>query len=367
MSPKKDAPVAVAPWKVDAVQLDPGGTRICWRPWPPPGTDRPPVRLLASDRGPFTRFLRLARFTAEAPELSDEVLELAREFGPLDLCAEHGFPSSHHRSWTLLDPATELSDAIEVPEECLPERYDPPRRPRVRRSTGAKKTPAGIQFRKPWDLWYAEPVARWHGLAVQARAITETAALLRANKISISQANWELIEPISGVGLTRLAAGAAKPSFANRLDPEDRAHFQQSHAQRLAEQRAALAETVQQSWLARGGVITHLDWSDATPRVSLGAGDLFSYLALQLTLNVLARKGIAFCASCAKDFEPDRMSGIYCSDLCRLDGEAEGAKRRRDKLRADPERYEPKSQKTKATPPSVAQATTQGPEGPEGP
>lgn len=333
-TPPKDLPVAVDPWPVERVELDPTGSLLSWRtydPWPNPRTVETQglVELKASPEGPFTRFIRLAGLDHDAPELAIEVLELASDVGPLKLCAAHGWPAAHHQQV----PRSARPDGREV-SSCDP--------------AFIEATVEGTDYEaKPW---YIEPIARWHELAEQAAAAIAVATELRNGHPVEHRVEWErLLLPDGDAGTL------ADPYRYSGLEVDDGTVIPddpvaKERLERLDEQRRAVASVVQE-WLNRGGVSTRLIWSapaasgrstkknpapaDVKPRLTLGAGDLFSYLALQFALRILGIKGLGFCRYCGRSYEPSRMknAGICCGDdLCKLDMEAEHemASRRRE-------------------------------------
>lgn len=349
MSRHKDAAVSVARWQVPPVRLEADGTMISWsayyghEPWPAGDdpkrdADRPSVvDLTATEHGPFLEFLRLASVEPADPNLGARVHALAKQVGPLRLCADHGWPYRHHRRINTDVEFYGDPDAPTAYEECPP----------ASKHEGAPGLQGARGIAGLRSYRELEPVARWHQLAVQGRLAIDIAVRLRGSDPGTPIEDWEQLDSPFHLSPSALAAiTRPMPVEFGGIPPSPRLadHYALSAKERLARQRMALTAFVQQ-WLDKGRVKTRLDWVGKKPRMSLGAGDLFGYLALQLALRVLSRRGLAFCAQCSRDFEPERMDVMYCSSLCRDDARAETgrARRKAERDKLVPERIVPKA------------------------
>lgn len=329
----KDAAVAVKPWVVHPVRLDETRTYLEWpaiADWRgrKESSEQRLVELTAGV-GHFLNFLRLAKVDLESTEdadLADRVLTLAQQVGPMWLC-EHGWPAAHHA----------VEDETGHPADGMGGLFiscSPGESPASGYSTRRVEA-AGPTFRRLSDLWYHEPIQRWYELAVQARAAVDIARYLRNGKVTAPLSAWIDLEPHSRFEATALHEGAVHSADEAARRPE-----QLLKEKQLSEQRKAMAGTAQR-WLDHGDARLTMSWTDELPAVRLGSGDWFGYIAAQVALQVLNRRGLAFCAMRGEPFEPRRWNQIYCSPECSAEAAASQEQTRRRKMASvDPERIQ---------------------------
>jgi len=185
---------------------------------------------------------------------NQDVLDFAREYGPLWLCERHRFAAYHQPIITmpLISPA--LDDPIAAPP-CAPK----------------------AERQKP--RLYSEPIAAWRRLATNAGRLLDAAATLQRGA-QIDAETWQVI------------------------DGHDAADFI-GHWSYLLDPRWRLAENLNR-WLALADVRFHIGIENSHIRPQLGpnryTGSVLALIALELIAATVRADAISHCSACKRLF-----------------------------------------------------------------
>jgi len=260
----------------DTIRLS--GDQIVWSA----RTAATAVRRVDVDDRMLERFLALA-----TPERDNQdVLEFARDFGPLWLCEDHGFVAFHQ-------PLETMGCAV------LPEIPNAPHfAARMSLICLPRQASSGL---------FSEPIAQWRALAANANKLLDAAASMHRGA-QVTSETWREIDGLA---------------------PDH------PIAKHLSDPRARLAENLNR-WLEISDVRFHVGLEGGSIRPQLGANafsvSVLALIALQLVAATVRASALAHCSACSRLFflsasqpAPGKRIGhaiakrIYCS-TCRAAG-----------------------------------------------
>jgi hypothetical protein len=263
--------------------------------WPRAGAAR-------SVQIPGTAFPFLDQFVRLAHEEEDDeadVLRFARRWGLLDICFQHGLPSSHvpDRVWRWVTVVTgEFGDDAA-------DSYNPCRPPGLRR--------------------LREPVERWRHFAAEAQAILNIAANLHQGQRA-PLPMWTPLEERVGMPAAALLGEQSAESGYTGPTPEmlkkyagQRVQWVRPRRSTVSEQRQILNRVIQ-GWLENGDVRIVFRWTKRGTSIEFGSHCLFGALALQLALVVARSQGLAICTNCGRAYPPTRRPARGRNNYCEL-------------------------------------------------
>jgi len=241
-------------------------------------------------------FLRLA----QTPD--DGILEFAKRYGPLRLCARHGVLECHRPMGTW----GTTTDPIASTDEIMNFDYA---------STWCR---AKIESDSPRR--YSEPLSLWRRHAQEARDLLEIASKLRhlekhaPNRV---EAAVDISQYVSSV--------AEKWKQLDGVDLADPAYNHESWSW-MHNPWLRLAENLNR-WLRISDVEVFVTLRKREPRITLGShrwmSSVFSLIALELVSVVAGASGLAVCSNCALPYLLNRSAAegkrTYCPD-CRAKG-----------------------------------------------
>lgn len=257
-----ERPIPTEPMDVpDFIELD--GDRLIYSWWGARdsvehGVAKPRAKMLES-------FVKLA----DGPDA--RILAFARRWGPLHLCAEHGWPLRHLRRKD--DPCCLSAD--------VPER-------------GAQE-------------WYSEPLDAWRSLSGMALGLLHIAAALRDGRVGAEE-DWRRVE--RGIRFELPLPLPDWPESAKDWDP-------------VWWQRTLLPHVVDYLFTEISHVGLEIEWNWDTNNLGLklGGRHLFASLMTELVFAMSGTAGFVNCAGCGTPFAPRRQPtpGMrhYCPDCGR--------------------------------------------------
>ena len=213
---------------------------------------------------------------------NQDVLEFARDFGPLWLCQDHGFVAFHQPIETMgcaLVPETSNAPHQEHPESrrrplapgvpltCLPRLAQ--KSPDLYSESQSQLSRAAVLF--------SEPVSQWRQLATNANRLLDAAATMQRGA-KVTAETWHQID----------GYGPDHPIGQFLSDPRER-----------------LAENLNR-WLAIADVRFHIGIEAGNIRPQLGAnrytGSVLALIALELVAATVRAAAIARCSACSRLF-----------------------------------------------------------------
>lgn len=270
-----DRPLASRFWHAtDSVELDSENKRLLLplmpgRAWPP---DRV-ARRVGSSRDMLAKFVKLGEAPPEA------ILDYARTWGMLFVCAPHDLPCTHHPP-----PFTVRSLVVSASSEwCLPQWSD--------------------------DDGFWETIETWRGFSRLMRALLNIASDLHLRR-QTRRHDWHTVFTERQGGLVALL---------NLLKIENW-RFAQDYPDMWKEPSEVQWHVVERTMnlmLEWGNVRPIFHLTNGTPSIKLGSEGLFSALVVQLMLAISLMDGFAICTACSEPYRPRRRPRTdqrnYCS------------------------------------------------------
>jgi hypothetical protein len=234
----------------------------------------------------------LAEFMELASGTPKEIADFASEYGPLQLCGQHGLPVHHipERALPWVDEDTYNTHSVDVINSQLSITEHPYHWSRLARQAKAMQRLAVTA-----ETWgEKDPSADEPPPSDDLRKQLEE--------------DWQVITNVlNGVNPRKM------------LDPETESPVidlpSLSSGQILRRRTAAAV----QLWLEWGNVRTRFEWNEhEDPRIRWGADNLFGLLALQLALDVAHSEDFAICSGCFRPFFTSRLKrrgkNRWCGD-----------------------------------------------------
>jgi transposase-like protein len=247
-----ERPFPAGPWRLPA-RIDLDGDRLVWT--------QEPSRLIRPQtggfQGLFEKFIELGDASAQ------KILAYARHWGMLELC-EHDFPANHPQGCWPVNPPLFSERVIKYPA-----------------GFAVRVTACAARGSFEGQRW--EPVESWRLWARRARATLNVAAQLHRGKIG-EEEDWRVTEGAEEI-----------PYF-----PED------WPMPKGVEEGWGRLIYYLNHWLWFTRVRPRLEWDQGRPVVTLGGGQLFGTLAVQLMLAISRTDGLEVCSGCGLGYIPHR-------------------------------------------------------------
>lgn len=267
------------------------GERLVW-------SEQGDVREIETE-GLLDAFLALAQPSAAA---NPHILQFAKRFGPLRLCAKHGIVECHRPMYALGTVTTPVAG----PDELLNFDY--------------KSIWCRAKIENDSPRRYSEPLSQWREHAEDARDLLEIASRIR----QLEERSHNPV--VAAVEISQYVESVQERW--KRLDGIDLADPAYSHESWswLHNPWRRLAEDLNR-WLRISDVEIFVTLRNRETRLTLGSHrstwSVFSVIALELVSVLVGASGLAVCSNCGLPYLLSRLvtktKRTYCPD-CRAKG-----------------------------------------------